>query len=130
MVNAVLHVLLLSFVFAELGDIRKKTLFIAVQFYLAFFNIYYGFKDIEDLTTQEKDWGIIGAYQGWMRVVGLFEWIFMMVIIILFRLQGLGVFTLGRFGKLLMIIYGLKIVSWLAMQLYTFIFRYEALLAC
>ena len=53
MANAILHVLLLSFVFAELGDLRKKTLFIAVQFYLAFFNIYYGFKDIDDLTPLE-----------------------------------------------------------------------------
>ena len=123
MINAILHVLLLSFVFAELGDIRKKTLFIALQFYLAFFNIYYGYKDIEDLTANENYWNILGTYQKWMRVVGLFEWIFMMVIIILFRLQNLGVFTLGKFGKLLMIIYGIKIVSWLCMQLYTFFIK-------
>jgi hypothetical protein len=54
----------------------------------------------------------------------------MMLIIILFRLQGLGVFKLGRFGKFLMIIYGIKIVCWLGMQIYTFVFRYEALMVC
>jgi len=130
MFNAIIHVLLLSFVFAELGDLRKKTLFIALQFYLAFFNIYYGFKDIEDLIPDEQHWDIIGIYQWWLRAVGLFEWIFMMVIIILFRLQNLGVFKLGKFGKILMIVYGIKIVCWLAMQLYTFLFKYEALMAC
>jgi hypothetical protein len=129
MVNAVVHVFLLSVVMAELGKLRKKMLPIALQFFLAFFNVYYGFESISELQPDGQYQGTIRAYQIWMIVVGLFEAVFMVLVVFLYRLHRCGI-PIAKFGCVLVILYGMKVVGWLGAQIYNMIFRMTALRTC
>ena len=129
MLNAILHVFLLSVVVAELGKLRKKMLTFALQFYIAFFNIYYGFCSVDELMEEEQFRNVVGSYQGWMRVVGIFEVVFMLVVVLFFRLKHCGVNT-GKMSLVMKLTYCAKIAIWLCIQLYTLIFHSSTIKLC
>ncbi len=53
----------------------------------------------------------------------------MVMVIILYRLQGCGLNT-ARFGKLVIGLYGMKIAVWLGIQVHMFVYSMEALWNC
>ncbi len=129
MITAILHVFLFSAVFAEFGCLRKKLLFIALQFYLAFFNIFYGIQSIDELEPSPEHQESIILYQKWMRGIGLFEICFIVLVTLLYRLKYWG-FNTSKFGMVLIVLYAIKLVFWLTVQFYMYLLHHSALQSC
>ena len=71
LINALIHVLLLSAVLAEAGSMRKKVHFIALQLFIVFFNFYFGHMDTDELIIDTDSIPVMQRYQWLLRLVGI-----------------------------------------------------------